>query len=925
MEEILSKSTKGLRKAGVASIAVSLTLGAGAFGAGAANAVEGFSFDRIPGENRYDTSALIADEYNATNVHTILAPGEHGKYADALSANLLAGSTDSPILLTRKEFTPKPVLQQLRDQGTQRITVVGGAGVISDEQLDALRSEGYTVNRVSGPDRFDTNAEVIEAADVQAVNGTGLVATGFDFADALAGGPVSYQGHPLGLSTKDDIEQDVIDALKAAGVERVYILGGTAAVSNTVVVKLEANGINVAGRLAGANRAATSVEIAEFAVANWGFTNEHVGVASGYVEGSGADALAGGPLEGQGMAPILVTRNERNPGEVLDYLSDHSNTLVDGHLFGGIVAITAEAERQMTEAAQGQGRAQVTVSSQNVEAGQDITGTVAGENIDSVSVAGPCVQNGDVQDTNATTSDVEFSIPTNNDAQGSCELTFTTTFDDGTTETDTVTVNVTQPTSATVRPELRDAAIVDTNTAGELGPDGTTVRYTFDEEIVNAGGLEPVETLFHVYNEAAVQQSGTDVVDVTGRTVTVRFAGVTTDLAAAELTVATVDLGAVRDESGDTNPEGDAGLGDTTGGGTVDLQAGITEAPDLTGIGGFADVANGTQVEYTFDEAVTGANDATLFNLIQLDGTPLEGAAVVGGEGTQTLIIRFAEDITRTDIARGTVDPGAVTEETDNEGDGFDTNVLQAADVSNNGNTVVPDLVSVELREGAETGGDQALFTFDENVATADATAFQLYKVGTQTVNGTGTAQINSANPQQVLVNFNEGAIDNAVGGQVLDNAVAETTGGRTNQEDEVGVANTTTEPSRAAGRTAAPDLTGVALEARTDAFGNTEGVTATYTFDENVALIDQTDYQLYKAGGELLNPASCETGLAATPGDNTDDNTVICQFTNANDPGEALAATLGTVDDGAAIDGESNASPEGAEFTTGGTGTPTR
>jgi putative cell wall-binding protein len=394
MEEILSKSTKGLRKAGVASIAASLTLGAGAFGAGAANAVEGFSFDRIPGENRYDTSALIADDYNATNVHAILAPGEHGKYADALSANLLAGSTDSPILLTRKEFTPKPVLQQLRDQGTQRITVVGGAGVISEEQVAALRSEGYTVNRVSGPDRFDTNARVIGAADVQAVNGVGLIATGFDFADALAGGPVSYQGHPLGLSTKDDIEQDVIDALKAAGVERVFILGGEAAVSSAVAAKLTANGIEVAGRLAGANRAATSVEIAEHAVANWGFTNEHVGVASGYVEGSGADALAGGPLEGQGMAPMLVTRNERNPGEVLDYLRDHSNTLVDGHLFGGIVAITAEAERQMTEAAQGDAPATnqtFTVTpagnQQDETGGEDVDFTVSGITSSTVDVA----------------------------------------------------------------------------------------------------------------------------------------------------------------------------------------------------------------------------------------------------------------------------------------------------------------------------------------------------------------------------------------------------------------------------------------------------------------------------------------------------------------------------------------------------------
>ena len=51
-----------------------------------------------------------------------------------------------------------------------------------------------------------------------------------------------------------------------------------------------------------------------------GFTDAHLGVASGYSDGWGADALAGGPLEGKEIAPMLITRNVDNPDDVIDYL-----------------------------------------------------------------------------------------------------------------------------------------------------------------------------------------------------------------------------------------------------------------------------------------------------------------------------------------------------------------------------------------------------------------------------------------------------------------------------------------------------------------------------------------------------------------------------------------------------------------------------
>jgi hypothetical protein len=360
----------------------------------------------------------------------------------------------------------------------------------------------------------------------------------------------------------------------------------------------------------------------------------------------------------------------------------------------------------------------------------------------------------------------------------------------------------TAPASATSRPELVSAAITDTNTTGELGTDGTTIRFTFDEALANAtSGTPPTAGDFHVYNSAGFVDDGSAVLEVSGNTVTVRFPNVITDADAAKLTVGTVDFEAVFDESGQGSPEGDAALNTTTSGGSVSLPAGTTSGPDLTSIGGFAAAAGGaTDVEYVFDEAADAA-DGTAFHLVDVDGTVYDGDTITSGSATKTVIVRFSETLAKADIARGVADQGAATEDVDNEADGTDANPLQAADVSNGGNSAFPDLVSVELREGPTTGKDQALFTFDENIASADGTLFQLYKSDTSTVAGNGTEAINTSNARQVLVDFAEGAIDNAVGGQVQPNAVLGQDGNN-NDADEVGVANTGSTSGQTAGRT---------------------------------------------------------------------------------------------------------------------------
>jgi putative cell wall-binding protein len=191
-----------------------------------AQADEGFEFRRIAGDDRFETAALIRDEFGPS-ARVVLANGERGRFADALVASYLAGATDSPILLTRSGRMPATTKAAIQASGAERITIVGGTGSVSADQQAALTDAGYTVDRVAGPNRYATNAAVLDAVG-PATSTTALVTTGADFPDALAASAVSFRtGMPLALTGRSGTSELVIDALRAAGVRDFVCSAGT--------------------------------------------------------------------------------------------------------------------------------------------------------------------------------------------------------------------------------------------------------------------------------------------------------------------------------------------------------------------------------------------------------------------------------------------------------------------------------------------------------------------------------------------------------------------------------------------------------------------------------------------------------------------------------------------------------------------------
>jgi putative cell wall-binding protein len=116
-----------------------------------------------------------------------------------------------------------------------------------------------TVDRQAGATRYDTAIKVAELIHPDGAP-TAVVASGVGYADALAAGvAASAMRVPLLLASDVFVPTAAINAL---GVERVLLVGGTAALSHRVAIQLAATGADVE-RVAGANRFETAALLAD--------------------------------------------------------------------------------------------------------------------------------------------------------------------------------------------------------------------------------------------------------------------------------------------------------------------------------------------------------------------------------------------------------------------------------------------------------------------------------------------------------------------------------------------------------------------------------------------------------------------------------------------------------------------------------------
>jgi hypothetical protein len=175
--------------------------------------------------------------------------------------------------------------------------------------IDAVRAKGLVLDwLVAPPNRTDTAAAVARRTHPDGA-ATVYLATGWNFPDALAGGPAAAADDaPMLLLRHDAVPEATAEELRRLGPSTVVILGGLAAVSERTEREVKALTGATVRRLAGAKRADTAAAVA---------ANSHPETAATVYLATGdnfPDALASSPAAARvDRAPILLLSRDAIP------------------------------------------------------------------------------------------------------------------------------------------------------------------------------------------------------------------------------------------------------------------------------------------------------------------------------------------------------------------------------------------------------------------------------------------------------------------------------------------------------------------------------------------------------------------------------------------------------------------------------------
>jgi putative cell wall-binding protein len=134
---------------------------------------------------------------------------------------------------------PAATRQELARLQPDQVVILGGTGVIGDAVASGLASlTGATVTRLSGADRYGTSAAV-SREKFEPIAPSVYIATGANFPDALAGGPVAGRtGVPLLLVSSNGIPGPTAAELLRLKPELIILLGGEGIISDDVAGSL---------------------------------------------------------------------------------------------------------------------------------------------------------------------------------------------------------------------------------------------------------------------------------------------------------------------------------------------------------------------------------------------------------------------------------------------------------------------------------------------------------------------------------------------------------------------------------------------------------------------------------------------------------------------------------------------------------------
>lgn len=271
------------------------------------------SVERLYGANRYETAAAVSyDAFPSSGIPSAFVANGLG-FPDALSAAAAAGAFGGPVLLTPPTSLDPSAAGELTALEPEYVVVAGGPGVVSDSVLEQAGAyAGVDYFRIGGGNRYQTAAWMSGLWDQSP--STVYLASGTNYPDALAGAAAAgFHGAPVLLTSPNALPADTIAALDYHRPTNIIALGGTGAVSDSVLssAAASAGGASVS-RLSGASRYETAVDISSET-----FKTPRVPVVYIASGTNFADALAGAAAGGHIGGPVLLTPADSMPAAVI--------------------------------------------------------------------------------------------------------------------------------------------------------------------------------------------------------------------------------------------------------------------------------------------------------------------------------------------------------------------------------------------------------------------------------------------------------------------------------------------------------------------------------------------------------------------------------------------------------------------------------
>lgn len=191
-----------------------------------AAAVPAAAVERVAGLDRYATSRGVV-EWAGSSSNLFIASGRD--FPDALSAASVGSNTGTPVMLVdgKASGIDAATAASIRKIGATSVTIVGGTGVVNDRVSAGLASLGVKVTRLSGSDRYATNAAVNKAYFPNETSRV-LIAAGMDFPDALSASALAGPWKvPLLLSERSCLPRVNADFVRTHLTNSVVLVGGT--------------------------------------------------------------------------------------------------------------------------------------------------------------------------------------------------------------------------------------------------------------------------------------------------------------------------------------------------------------------------------------------------------------------------------------------------------------------------------------------------------------------------------------------------------------------------------------------------------------------------------------------------------------------------------------------------------------------------